>query len=63
MKAPRSWQHIVRIDIGMIFLKSGERTGASRSVSTKDRNINDKYSHMQKSLTEFDPIAGPPAGR
>jgi hypothetical protein len=47
----------------MIFLKSGERTGASRSVSTKDRNINDKYSHMQKSLTEFDPIAGPPAGR
>jgi hypothetical protein len=47
----------------MIFLKSGERTGASRSVSTKDRNINDKYSHTQKSLTEFNPIAGPPAGR
>jgi hypothetical protein len=48
------------MNIDMIFLKSKAQKYAARKRRTKERNINDKYSHMQKSLTESPPLLAHP---
>lgn len=57
MKAQSVWRFVECIDIEE-FLKSVRRNNVDPSACTKERNINDKYSHMQKSLTESPEITG-----